>query len=168
MIIGISLLSGSIHEESRSAGVWVVELMLGTTTGIDTLQGVYSFILGNLQRLFFFFPHICIKSTFRRFLLERKKYFRRWLAGLFFFSFRRGIYFSRRYQALLEARFLLRRVTLCFIKGFYCGDMCSWRGWRWTVHRTEREGLEFLLTRIRRRRSRGLNEPIPPYDIRWL
>lgn len=132
LIISTSLLSGSIHEELRSAGVWVVGLLLGKATGIDTLQGVYSFILGNLQRLFFFPPHICIKSTFRRFLLERKKYFRRLLAGLFaFFSFCFGVgfIFSRRYQALLEARFLLRRVTLCFIRGFSCGDMRPWRGW---------------------------------------
>lgn len=45
LIINTSLLSGNIHEELRSAGVGVIGLMVGRTTCIDTLQGVYSFAL---------------------------------------------------------------------------------------------------------------------------
>lgn len=35
MIIRIGLLSGSIDEELRSAGVWVIGPVVGKTTGID-------------------------------------------------------------------------------------------------------------------------------------
>lgn len=75
LIIGASLLSGNIHEDLRGAGVCVIGMVVGKTTCIDPLQGVYSFILCNPLRLSFFcYPHFIYlyKTNFPEISFETK------------------------------------------------------------------------------------------------
>lgn len=112
--IGANPLSGNIHEELRGVGVCVIGMVVGKTTCIDTQPGVCSSVFGNFLRLSFFcrphfvylykniFPEISFETTGVPWLLAGR--------GCFFvFCFSAWDCFSRRYQALLEARFRLRR-----------------------------------------------------------